>query len=115
MQKQGVKIWVDDVRPAPDGYVWCKSVNEAIDTFSVYVAAYIVGNDSHEVTLIDLDHDAGTFYSEGGDYIKFLDWLEANKETFGEYIPPIKIHSMNPVGRDNMRRIIQKNGWVEAF
>lgn len=21
-----MKIWVDDVRPAPKGYVWCKSV-----------------------------------------------------------------------------------------
>ena len=24
-----MKIWVDDVRPAPEGYVWKKSVNEA--------------------------------------------------------------------------------------
>ena len=24
-----MKLWVDDVRPAPEGYVWCKSVNEA--------------------------------------------------------------------------------------
>lgn len=110
MQKQGVKIWVDDVRPAPDGYVWCKSVNEAIDTLSVYVAAYIGGNDNHEVTLIDLDHDAGTFYSEGGDYIKLLDWLEETGRTY-----PIRIHSMNPVGRENMRAIIRRNGWTEVF
>lgn len=20
-----MKIWVDDVRPAPDGYIWCKN------------------------------------------------------------------------------------------
>ena len=24
-----MKLWVDDVRPAPEGYVWAKSVNEA--------------------------------------------------------------------------------------
>ena len=24
-----MKLWIDDVRPAPEGYVWCKSVNEA--------------------------------------------------------------------------------------
>lgn len=25
-----MKLWIDDVRPAPDGYdCWCKSVNEA--------------------------------------------------------------------------------------
>lgn len=21
-----MKLWLDDVRPAPEGYVWCKSV-----------------------------------------------------------------------------------------
>lgn len=26
-----MKIWVDDVRPAPVGYYRCKSVKEAID------------------------------------------------------------------------------------
>ena len=24
-----MKIWLDDIRPAPEGYVWCKSVNIA--------------------------------------------------------------------------------------
>lgn len=24
-----MKIWIDGIRPAPKGYVWCKSVNEA--------------------------------------------------------------------------------------
>lgn len=37
-----------------------------------------------------------------------LDWL---KET-GRNIP-IRIHSMNPVGVQNMRMIINKNGWRE--
>ena len=22
-----MKLWIDDIRPAPDGYVWCTSVN----------------------------------------------------------------------------------------
>ncbi|MCR5129615.1 MAG: hypothetical protein K6B69_16115 [Lachnospiraceae bacterium] len=26
----GIKIWVDDIRPVPTGYVGAKSVNEAI-------------------------------------------------------------------------------------
>ena len=26
-----MKIWVDDIRPAPRGYLWAKSVNEAIN------------------------------------------------------------------------------------
>ena len=24
-----MKIWLDDLRPAPAGFVWCRSVNEA--------------------------------------------------------------------------------------
>lgn len=24
-----MKIWLDDIRPAPKGYIWCKSVNNA--------------------------------------------------------------------------------------
>ena len=40
--------------------------------------------------------------------VKLLDWLE---ETGRSY--PIHIHSMNPVGVANMRRIIEKNGWEE--
>ena len=27
-----MKLWVDDVRPAPEGYVWCRSVRDAIIT-----------------------------------------------------------------------------------
>lgn len=104
-----MKLWIDDVRPAPEGYVWCKSVNEAIiEIRYVESAVYFLEND--EIELIDIDHDAGDFASDGGDYIRLLDWLE---ETGRNY--PIRIHSMNPVGVANMRRIIQKNGWKEVF
>ena len=30
-----MKLWVDDVRPAPKGYVWCNSVNDAIITIKL--------------------------------------------------------------------------------
>lgn len=109
-----MKLWLDDARPAPEGYVWLKSVNDA-KTFildkerefaylfrrGVYKADYLI-------SLIDIDHDAGDFSNDGGDYIKLLDWLE---ETGRDY--PIRIHSMNPVGVANMRRIIERNGWKE--
>ena len=61
------------------------------------------------IELIDLDHDAGEFASDGGDYINILNWLE---ETGRSY--PICIHSMNPAGVENMRRIIERNGWREV-
>ena len=28
---------------------------------------------------------------------------------------PIHLHTMNPVGRENMRRIIQHNGWKQIY
>ena len=107
------KIWVDDVRPAPAGYTWCKSVNEVKEFIVLQKIAksyqkHYSGNFS-DIELIDIDHDAGKYAHDGGDYIKILDWLE---ETGRSY--PIRIHSMNPVGVENMRRIIQRNGWTEV-
>lgn len=58
--------------------------------------------------LLDLDYDAGDYYFGGGDYIRILDWCEATGRNY-----PIRIHSANAVGRENMRRIIEKNGWEE--
>lgn len=95
-----MKIWVDDVRPAPDGYVWCNSVNETIR---------LIQGTNEEIEILDIDYDAGSYAYDGNDYIKILDWLE---ETGRNY--PIHIHSMNVVGVENMRRIIQRNGWKEV-
>lgn len=103
-----MKIWVDDVRPAPDGYVWCKSVNEAKDT--------IVSRFLH-VEEISLDHDAGDFAKDGGDYLQILNWLEEISHRWPNEFAmdhiAFNIHSMNPVGVQNMRAIIQHNGWKE--
>ena len=66
-----IKLWIDDVRPAPKGYYWIRSVNEA--------KRFILGNYTgygDAIDLIDLDHDAGDYAQYGGDFIKLLDWLE---------------------------------------
>ena len=113
-----MKLWIDDVRTAPDDYLWCKSVNEAKEMVEFVERVFgkysffnpVTGEDRKvNIELIDIDHDAGDYAHDGGDYIKLLDWLE---ETGRNY--PIRIHSMNPVGVENMRRIIQKNGWMEV-
>lgn len=114
-----MKIWVDDVRPAPDGYIWCKSVNETknviTSTLSNFVKSCKEGNPDHSlhIELIDLDHDAGVYANDGGDYIKLLDWLEWLYDGKGTYTK-FHIHSMNPVGVENMRRVIKRNGWEEV-
>ena len=105
-----MKLWVDDVRPAPEGYIWCKSVNETIKEICAEEEYYkVMWFEGNPIELIDIDHDAGDYTKDGGDYIEILNWLE---ETGRNY--PIRIHSMNPVGVQNMRAIIQRNGWTEV-
>lgn len=103
-----MKLWIDDVRPAPDGYIRIKSVNTAkhwIEQIEYEAFTF----DREEIELISIDHDAGDYASDGGDYIHLLNWLE---ETGRNY--PIRIHSANAVGVANMRRIIERNGWKEV-
>lgn len=126
-----MRLWIDDVRPAPEGYIWHQTVNEAkknivelenlfnsacnsaryhfVNGNGIFVEEYLEKAKDYKIELIDIDHDAGDYAHDGGDYIKLLDWFE---ETGRNY--PIRIHSMNPVGVENMRRIIQKNGWTEV-
>lgn len=95
------KLWIDDVRPAPNGYLWIKSVNDFID--------YITEHGIQDIIVFDFDHDAGDYQKDGGDYIKCLDYLEF----IGVDNINVRLHSANPVGIKNMRAIIQKNGWNE--
>lgn len=98
-----MKLWVDDLRPVPEGYMGARSVNEAI--------ALITEAESKgmEIEVLDLDHDLGDFAADGGDAIKLLDWL-AERETFY----PVEIHTANPVGRANMERVLARF-WGEKY
>ena len=105
-----MKLWIDDCRPAPEGYKWVKTVSEA----KIWCCQHI---DPHKILHIEefnLDHDAGDYKSSGGDYIELLNWLETKQNCYNWIInSTFKIHSMNPVGVQNMRTIIQHNGWKE--
>lgn len=106
-----IGLWIDDIRNPPQfvykntnvNWTQVKSVKEAI-----YYIQYMESI-GHPYDLISTDHDAGEFVKYGGDYVRLLDWLE---ETGRNY--PIHIHSMNVVGVQNMRAIIQKNHWKEV-
>lgn len=101
-----MKLWIDDLRPAPEGYHWIKTTNAAL----LYLT-----HCSDKVELIDLDHDAGDFVAEGGDYINILNKMEEFKYAFDADFSHInfRLHSANPVGVANMRAIIERNGWKE--
>lgn len=104
-----MKLWIDDVRPAPsDEWLWARTVQEARAAIHMYEHQM-----SEDTILISLDHDAGSYAKDGKDYIDILNWLEYwNIPDTGYFF---HIHSMNPVGCENMRRIITHNRWREVY
>ena len=91
-------------QPPSDNWIWVKTVKMAQTVIWHYEHQY-----QDDEILIDLDHDAGDYADQGGDYIKILDFLEEQDIVDTGY--SFHIHSMNPVGVENMRRIIEHNGW----
>ena len=94
-----MKIWVDGARPAPEGYVWCQTVNEAKDTILV-LELHATVHESNRVELIDLDYD-------NGDYIKLMDWLVERGTLY-----PLAFHSQNCAGMEYMKRMY-KRYWLK--
>lgn len=94
---QKYKLWLDDIRKIPKGYLGAKSVNEAIRIIE------LIENKGGIIELLDLDHDLGDFAKFGGDAIKLLDFLCER----GTYYS-IAIHTANPVGRASMLRMIKR-------
>lgn len=95
LQKEGVRVWLDDERPMPEGYdVHVKTASEAIEMIR-----------RGEVSEISLDHDLGD-YANGTGYevAKFIE-----EGAFGGTVSPLdaRVHSANPVGAANMRRSIE--------
>ena len=117
-----MKIWLDDLRPAPPTYTRVYLVDEAINEiircnretdflWKQYTLGYIDRQLFEKcmkiftIEEISCDNDLGEGNAEG---YKLLDWLEATGRNY-----PIRIHSANPVARERMRAIIQKNNWKE--
>lgn len=92
-----VKVWLDDIRPAPQGFEWAKDVFTATTFFNHY-----------EVIEMSLDHDLGeSVYGEtpvdnGVDLIK---WMSRNIVP-DKWPSTITIHSMNPGGAKRMEALL---------
>lgn len=83
------KLWLDDLRPVPDDS-WDLAVN--FDDFKSYIREYGVPE------LISFDHDLGPGKT-GYDCAK---WLVDQHLAINEF----EVHSMNPVGRDNIINLL---------
>jgi hypothetical protein len=91
-----MKLWLDDLRPSPVDWEWCTSAEKAI----IKIAFAVTGEGW---THASLDHDLGP----GMQGVHLLDWM-ANHSIWPT--DEITIHSMNPVGRETMLRLIDRYG-----
>lgn len=87
------KLWIDDLRPAPDGWHWVKSSHEALE--------YLEKN--HEtVTHVSFDHDLG-----GDDTSRPVALWLAEHDRFPAYV---YIHTANVVGKKWLFELIDHYG-----
>lgn len=86
-----MRIYLDDERQTPEGWVRAYTVPELINLFILH------GTNIEEISL---DHDLGDGQQTGYDFLRWLEEKVYNQEL--STLPIIKIHSANPVGRRNM-------------
>ena len=80
-----MKIWLDDVRPMPEGFdYWAKTAEDCIRQL-----------ETKGVSIVSFDHDLGKGKS-GYDVAKVIEEM-----AYTNFCTPIvwEIHSANPVGR----------------
>src|SRR5574338_972354 len=85
-----MKLWLDDVREAPEGWTRCYTAEDVID---VLIRGW------ENIEEISLDHDLGEGVRSGYDVVNFI---EAHIHSYRVKPPILRIHSANPVGRKNM-------------
>lgn len=90
------KIWLDDIRPAPAGYIHVKSVNETKNLIMLceFTERYVE---------LNLDHDLGDYAYDGGDAIKLVLWMAETERYY-----PVQFHTANAVGYQNMQAIVNR-------
>ena len=85
-----MKLYVDDIRIAPAGWVQAWNARQAVKHLA-----------TKEVTHLSLDHDLGDPGAcTGYDIMK---WIEVRVHMENFPLPEIKFHTANPTGRDNMQ------------
>ena len=85
-----MKIYLDDERQAPEGWILLKNPADVIDQLKT-------GN----VLSLSLDHDLGDDVSIGTGY-DVLSWIEEQVVLHGFVPPIIDIHTANPSARIKM-------------
>lgn len=87
------KLWLDDERPAPAGWVHVKTAQAAIDLIA-----------SGGIAEVSLDHDLGEPEAVvGNGYMVLVAMETMAAEGQGQRLPrEIRVHTANPVARSRM-------------
>lgn len=89
-----MKIYLDDERATPKGWVRAYNVEEVIEFLN-----------TRQVTHLSLDNDLGEDLKEGFMCLDFLEETVYNDRTFP--MPEVTIHSANASRVEYMRRVLQ--------
>ena len=100
-----MKLWVDDIVKAPEGWAWRRSVSGA----KIFIETY-EKKDKDPLTVISVDTDAGCWKDIGGNYIQLLKWLETTGRNYRVEIHARDYQNDSEVIKE-MQEIIQRNGW----
>jgi hypothetical protein len=103
-----INIYLDDLRPAPDGFILVKSVKKC---------QRLIKDNKGNINILSLDHDLGEGKT-GYDLVKWLCFYNG-RDGYEENLFPNKIflHTANPVGRINMYRLLEhyKPDYVKIY
>ena len=103
-----MKIWVDDIRLPPKGWVWCKTSQETIRYLvnaKIAVEKGWVGRDE-AIEVMSLDHDLGfiTYMQRDDTTRPTVLWMCENDFWPNE----VRVHSANPVGVEWLEGMIER-------
>lgn len=91
-----MKLFIDDFRPAPIGWMRAKTVTEAIS---------MIANSPERIEVVSLDHDIEGSQETFMAVAYYLAYVMDVEKTCGENVPAVNLHTGNPVAMDAMRRI----------
>jgi hypothetical protein len=91
-----IRIFLDDERPTPDGWIHCRWPQEVIDLLKA---------NPENVEIVSLDHDLADEMRNG---YQVLLWIEEAVVTRGYRPPQLRVHSSNSSAAQKMQLAISQ-------
>lgn len=91
-----MKLWLDDLRPAPEGWEHCVSAWKALE---------LVLRMGEEIDEWSLDHDLGEGVPTGNEFLRMIELMLALGMEI--HVPEVvHVHSANPPGAKAMNQAL---------